>query len=104
MRAILFFLTFAVFVATVIWRVDQVMFSDKLAWAEAQSRAQMSAVSHALDRDIENLRNLLLLSYSEVELEKKDFSSNRVYSRFQMMAKLLPPNKDEKKEWQFISN
>jgi len=104
MRAILFFLTFAVFVATVVWRVDQVMFGDKLAWAEAQSRAQMSSLAHALDAEIQNLRNLLLMSYSEVELSKKEFSAQRPYGRFQMMAKLLPPNtRDDKRDWQIVS-
>ena len=81
------------------------MFGDKLAWAEAQSRAQMTALAHAIDRDIQNLRNILFLSYSEVETAKKDFSANRPYSRFQMMSKILPPNrKDDKKDWQVVSS
>lgn len=104
MRATLFFLTFVVFVATVVWRVDQVMFGDKLAWAEAQSRAQMSSLSHALKNEIQNLKNLLLMSYSEVELNKKNFPANRLYGQFQMMAKLTPPSlNSDKKDWQIVS-
>src|SRR4051812_20960791 len=67
MRAILFFLTFSVFVVTVVWRVDQMMFGDKLAWAEAQSRAQMSALATALETEVNSLKNLLVLSFAEVE-------------------------------------
>jgi two-component system NtrC family sensor kinase len=105
MRAILFFMTFAVFVVTVVWRVDQMMFGDKLAWAEAQSRAQMSALATALETEVNSLKNLLVLSFSEVEQGRKDYSSNRPYSQFQMMAKLLPPNlKDDKKDWQVVSS
>lgn len=104
MRATIFFLTFVVFIATVVWRVDQVMFGDKLAWGEAQSRAQMSALSHALEIEIRSLKDMLLMSYSEVELGKKDFSSHRPYSQFQMMSKLLPPNqKEDRKDWQVVS-
>jgi two-component system NtrC family sensor kinase len=104
MRATIFFLTFAVFTATVVWRVDQVMFGDKLAWGEAQARAQMSAISKALEVKVSGLRNIILLSFSEVELAKKDFGGNKAYSEFQMMARLLPPNlKEDRKDWQLIS-
>ncbi len=104
MRATIFFLTFLVFIGAVVWRVDQVMFGDKLAWGEAQSRGQMAAINHALETEVQSLKDLLVLSYSEVELGRKDYSANRPYSHFQMMSKLLPPNpKDDRKDWQVVS-
>jgi two-component system NtrC family sensor kinase len=105
MRAFLFFITFAVFVAMVVWRVDQLMFGDKLAWSEAQSRAQMSAIVHALDTEVQSYKDVLTLGFPEIEQAKKDFPSGKAYSRFQMVARLLPPNiKDDKKDWQIISS
>lgn len=104
MRATIFFLTFAVFIGAVVWRVDQVMFGDKLAWGEAQARSQMAAMIHALEADIANLRDVLILGYSEIETGKKDYSVNRPYGRFQMVAKVLAPNpKEDRREWRLIS-
>ncbi len=105
MRAFLFFITFAVFVALVVWRVDQLMFGDKLAWSEAQSRGQISAIVHALDVEVQSDKDLLTLGFAEIEQAKRDFPSGRPYSRFQMVARLLPPHpKEDKKDWQIVSS
>ncbi len=105
MRAFLFFITFALFVAVLVWRVDHLMFDDKLAWHEAQSRSQISAIVNALDTEVRSDKDLLSLGLPEIEQAKKDFPSNRPYSRFQMVAKVLPPNlKEDKKDWQISSS
>lgn len=101
----IFFITFVVFAAALIWRVDQIMSEDKLTSVDLQSRAQMLAIVHSLEMETQSLSDLMGLSYSEIELGKKDFSANRPYSRFQMVAKLLPPNqREERREWQIVSN
>ncbi len=105
MRATIFFLTFAIFVAALVLRVDQVIFGDKLASGEAQSRVQMASMSQALSSEIQALKDILILSFNEIERGKGDFSAGRPYSRFQMLAKLAPPNpKEDRREWQIISS
>ncbi|MGZ5280002.1 MAG: hypothetical protein ACXWC9_08675, partial [Pseudobdellovibrionaceae bacterium] len=105
MRATIFFLTFAVFVAALVLRVDQVMFGDKLALGESQARAQMASISQALSSEIQGLKDILNLSFAEIEQSKGEYSVGRPYSRFQMVAKLLPPNpKEDRREWQIQSS
>lgn len=100
-----FMVSFAAFAAVLVWRADQLLFSDKLSWNEAQSRAQMSAVVHALGSEIQSLSDILALGFGEIEMAKKDFPSGKAYSKFQMVAKVLPPNlKDDKKDWQIVSS
>ena len=104
MRATIFFLTFVVFVAAMMLRVDQVMYSDKVANSEAQSRAQMASLSQALSTEIQNLKNVLTLGLPEVEQVKGDYSSGRPYGRFHMMARVQPPAaNDPKGDWQIQS-
>ncbi len=106
MRATIFFLTFVIFAAALVLRVDQVMFSDKLASSETQSRAQMSSLSPALATEIRGLKDTLSLSSNEIEQSPGgEYSAARPYSRFQMVAKLQPPNpKEGKTEWQIQSS
>ncbi len=101
----IFFITFVVFAAALIWRVDQIMSEDKLTSVDLQSRAQMLAIVHSLEMETQSLSDLVSLSYSEIELGKKDYSATRPYNKFQMVAKLLPPNqREERREWQIVSN
>jgi signal transduction histidine kinase len=105
MRATIFFLTFAIFVAALVLRVDQVIFGDKLASGEAQSRVQMASMSQALSSEIQSLKDILTLSFTEIERGRGDYSAGRPYSRFQMLAKLSPPNpKEDRREWQILSS
>lgn len=101
----IFMISFAAFAAVLVWRADQLLFGDKLSWSEAQSRAQMSAVVHALNGEVQSLSDILNLGFSEIEMAKKDFPAGKAYSKFQMVAKILPPNlKDDKKDWQIVSS
>jgi two-component system, NtrC family, sensor kinase len=103
---VIFFAVFAVFVSAIVWRVDGLMFGDRLNWSEAQARAQMSAIVQSLETENSSLSTLLSLGYTEVELSKKDFPADKAYGKFEMMAKLLPPNQkaDGEPEWKIASN
>lgn len=101
----IFFITFVVFAAALIWRVDQIMSEEKLVSVDLQSRAQMLAIVHSLETETQGLADLMGLSYPEIELGKKDFSAGKPYSKFQMVAKLLPPNqRQDRRDWQITSN
>ncbi len=89
---VIFFAVFAIFVSAIVWRVDGLMFGDRLNWSEAQARSQMSAIVQSLETETRSLSTLLSLGYTEVEIGKRDYSADRAYGKFEMMAKLLPPN------------
>jgi two-component system, NtrC family, sensor kinase len=104
MRATIFFLTFVVFVWALVLRVDQVMFDDKLNMGEAQSRAQMGSLSKALSTEVQGLKDIMTLSFGEIEQSKTDYPANRPYSRFHMLARLqAPAQKSGPTEWQIQS-
>lgn len=86
-----FLLTFLLFLGALIWRADQILFGDQLGKSEAQSRLQISAVVDALDFEMQNIANILALSFETIEKSSGDYQSGTPYSRFQMLATLNPP-------------
>lgn len=95
-----FLITFLLFVAAIVWRVDQILFADKLAWSEAQARSQMSALVQAVQSDLKSMRYLLALGGQEPANDNKEFASTKMYSRFQMFAKVTPPASGSS-DWQW---
>lgn len=51
----IFFVTFAAFLAIMVWRADQVIFTDKLSWNETGARSQLSAFTHTLEVELKSL-------------------------------------------------
>lgn len=106
MRAIIFLLTFSMFVAGLIWRMEQVMLADKMSSHQSDVRGQIVGLAKALQNESSGLKDVLILSYPEIDREKIDYSAGRPFSRFQFMAQLMPPQNagSESKEWQIISS
>lgn len=99
----IFLIFFGVFVGALVYRVDQLFYADKLSWSEAQSRSQMSAVVHGLEVDLNSLQTMLTLSFSELESNQSSLT-DQPFERFEMMAKILPPNSAEgKTDWQMVT-
>jgi signal transduction histidine kinase len=76
------------FSAAIVFRVDQMLFSDKLNWGEAQARAQMGALTETLNAEIKSARQTLELAWPQVSAAKKDYGKGWPYSRFLMMGQL----------------
>jgi len=49
----------ALFSGVVLWRVDRFVYGDRMAWAEAQARSQLSSLSQAIGVEIQSARRLL---------------------------------------------
>lgn len=75
-------------VAAVVFRVDQVLFADKLDWSESQARVQVGAVSESLQSELRLVRETLELAWPQIQAEKKDYPAGKPYSRFQMIGTL----------------
>lgn len=103
MRAIIFFLTFSIFVAGLVWRTEQVVSTDKMASYQSEIRAQVIGISKALNSEVKNLESIIQLSYNEIDRTKSDFPTGKPYSKFQYLSQVLPPVGAESKEWQIIS-
>lgn len=86
----LFLVTFCLFMAIVIWRVDSLFYGDKIAWGEAQSRAQMSAINKSLETEIKRLTDVFLLAFPQVSQLTQDYGSEFPFSKFQMLAQVRP--------------
>ena len=97
----IFLLTFILFVGGLVWRVDHLLFADNNAKMEASNRQQISAIVDAMDFEMQNLNNILALSFSEIERSSSDYLSGAPYSRFQMLASLSPAASDNAAgDWQ----
>jgi len=83
-----FLVSFASFIGLLVWRVDDIMFSDKLAWSEAQSRSQMSPLIHSLEIELSNLSETLAISLPQIREAKKDYTRGTPLARYQMVAGL----------------
>lgn len=94
---ILFLGLLGLFVAVTAFRVDQLLVDDKLAWNEAQSRAQMGALSEAVRADLNSARDTLELAWPQLAPLKKDYPKGHPYSKFQMMGTLTKSGGD----WNF---
>ncbi len=49
----------ALFSGVVLWRVDRFVYGDRMSWAEAQSRTQLSSLSQAINAEIQSARRML---------------------------------------------
>ena len=97
----LFLFTFAIFVGLLVWRVDNLFFGDKLNWSEAGSRAQMSLIISSLEGQIQNLKDMFVVSYPKVAADGKDFSNTEPVSVFQAMMTATPVASSEGMDWKF---
>lgn len=97
----IFLFTFAIFVGLLVWRVDDLFFGDKLNWSEAGSRAQMSLIISSLEGQIQNLKDMFIVSYPKIATDGKDFSSSEPYSVFQAMMTATPTQSSEGADWKF---
>jgi signal transduction histidine kinase len=97
----IFLFTFAIFVGLLVWRVDDLFFGDKLNWSEAGSRAQMSLIISSLEGQVQNLKDMFIVSYPKIATDGKDFSSSEPYSVFQAMMTASPTQSSEGADWRF---
>jgi two-component system NtrC family sensor kinase len=102
MRAIIFFLTFSIFVGIVVWRSDSVITNDKMSSHQADVLGQVFGISKAMNAEISSLESIIDLSFSEIDRAKTDYARGRPFSQFQMLAQVLPPSSGTK-NWQMVS-
>jgi len=70
------------------WKVDRDFYTQKINWNESQSRAQISALGHSVDSEIEGLAQVLDLAYPIVSEMKRNYGEDQVFSKFQMIGRL----------------
>ena len=49
----------AALLSVVLWRVDRFVYGDRMAWAEAQARSQISSLTQATNVEIQSARRML---------------------------------------------
>lgn len=75
-------------IGAIFWKVDSDFYSQKIRSNESQSRVQISAISHSIETEIEGLTQVLDLAYPIISEMKRDYTSDQVFSKFQMIGKL----------------
>ncbi|PIS10970.1 MAG: hypothetical protein COT73_06460 [Bdellovibrio sp. CG10_big_fil_rev_8_21_14_0_10_47_8] len=88
-----------VFVGALVWRVDQLLFSDRLDWNEAGSRAQLSTMVYSLSTEARHLREIISISLSDLEKNPADYAATTPAGQFQMLARVQPGGPGG--EWKF---
>ena len=92
----IFLVLLGLFIGATVFRVDQMLFSDKLSWSEAQARAQVGSLSEALQSNLKMVNQVLEVSWPLLQEGKKDFPAGKPYSHFPMIAELV---KSPSGEW-----
>ena len=85
----IFLVLLGLFTFGTVFRVDQLLFSDKLSWSEAQARAQVGSLSEALQSNLKTVNQVLEVSWPILQESKKDFAPGKPYSRFPMIAEFV---------------
>lgn len=101
MRATLitvFLITFGLFIGGLVYRVDGLMFGDKLSWSEAQSRSQMLPLIYSIESRFSALSETLALSLPQLEELKREYGRTSSLSKFQMVSLLRSGGG---KDWSF---
>ncbi|MEN0058548.1 MAG: two-component sensor histidine kinase, partial [Bdellovibrio sp.] len=49
----------AVFIGAVLWRTDNFVYSDRMSWVEAQTRAQVGAINRSLATELKSLQRVI---------------------------------------------
>ncbi len=69
-----------VFLAAVLWRVDDFVYGDRMSWAEAQARTQVVSVNQAILTELKSLERLVVsVSGENFRKEKINWNSLQPY-------------------------
>jgi signal transduction histidine kinase len=63
----------AIFIGAVLWRTDRFVYSDRLSWVEAQNRAQLGSMNHALTVELKSLQRVMSI-FSSDNFKKESFN------------------------------
>jgi hypothetical protein len=85
---LLFLVSVTSALSAIYWKVDKDFFTEKIRWNEAQSRSQLSALTHAVEAEIEGLTQIIDLSFPALNEARHDYGSEQAYSRFHMISRL----------------
>lgn len=77
-----------VLVAAVVFRVDQLLFADKLGTSEAQNRAQVGAVAESVQSELKLFRETLAMNWNRLQTEKKEDHTQNFAPKMLMVASL----------------
>ncbi len=67
----------AIFIGAVLWRTDRFVYSDRLSWVEAQNRAQLGSMNHALTVELKSLQRVMSIFNSD-NFKKESFNWNAI--------------------------
>lgn len=95
----IFLSSFFIFIVALVWRVDDLIVTDKANSLEGQLRSRMSPLMYSLRQELETLSALAETTIAH-SADKKEFSAQSGLAKYQMIAEL---KQNESKEWQFQS-
>jgi signal transduction histidine kinase len=95
----LFLITFTGLLAVLVWRLDQIVYQDKIEAVETQSRAQLSALVKAFESELQRAEGNLLLGYPQISQVSQDYGNDFPYSMFLMISEL----KFEDSAWKAVT-
>lgn len=87
---IVILLVAALFSGVVLWRVDRFVYGDRMAWAEAQARSQISSLNQAIRSEIESARRMLASVNSDTF--KRERTNWRAFQPYYAVALMTTKN------------
>ncbi|RYZ86488.1 MAG: hypothetical protein EOP06_14390, partial [Proteobacteria bacterium] len=77
----------ALFSGVVLWRVDRFVYGDRMKWAEAQARSQISSLNQAIRSEIQSSRRMLsAVTTDTFKKEKTNWNSFQPYYVIALMT------------------
>jgi len=87
LKLLISILVAAALLAVVLWRVDRFVYGDRMAWAEAQSRAQISSLTQATNVEIQSARRMLAtVSNDTFKRERTNWKAFQPYYALALMT------------------
>jgi signal transduction histidine kinase len=93
-----FLLTFTLFVGGIVYRVDGLIFTDRISWNEAGSRSQLAPTLQALEFELSGLAQNLTSALPGVLSAQRDFSKSSSIGNLLMAASMAT---SDYRTWRF---
>lgn len=87
LKLLITILVAAALLSVVLWRVDRFVYADRMAWAEAQARAQISSLTQATGVEIQSARRMLAtVSNATFKRETANWNAFQPYYALALMT------------------
>jgi two-component system, NtrC family, sensor kinase len=87
LKLLIAILVAAALLSVVLWRVDRFVYGDRMAWAEAQARSQISSLTQATNVEIQSARRMLATVNNETfKREQTNWKAFQPYYALALMT------------------